>query len=143
MLKLPKSTTTHAPAELFTGDVYHDEIALGVAASPLRVMLVRFTPGARTAWHSHVNGQTLHCTDGVGYVGTRDGRVVELRPGDTVWTPPGEWHWHGAAPDKFMSHLAIWEGCGPDQTDQDESEWAEHVTDEDYLAAREASSATD
>ena len=97
---------------MFAGDVWFDVIAAGEAPSRLRVNLVRFAPGAHTAWHRHANGQTLHVTDGVGLVGTRDGTVIVMRPGDTVHTPPGEWHWHGAAPEHFMAHLAMWEGLG-------------------------------
>ncbi|QRP44781.1 cupin domain-containing protein [Amycolatopsis sp. FDAARGOS 1241] len=115
---------------MFTGDVWFDVVANGQEPSRLRVNLVRFAPGARTAWHSHTVGQTLHVAEGRGLVQSRGGEVVELRAGDTVHTPPGEWHWHGAAPGNFMSHLAMWEapraGGGP------ESEWGDLVTDEEY-----------
>lgn len=88
---------------------------------------MRFTPGARTAWHSNAVGRTLHVTEGRGLVQSRGGEAVEIRPGDTIYTPPGEWHWHGAAPDHFMSHLPMWEGPaeGP------ETEWGDHVTDDE------------
>lgn len=82
------------------------------------------SPRARTAWHVHQNGQTLHVTDGVGFVQTRDGNTIAMRPGDTVWTPPGVWHWHGAAPDSFMAHLALSLAGG-------QVEWGEHVTDDE------------
>ena len=120
--------STHGPAQWFTGDVWFDVIAAGSAPSRLRVNLVRFAPGARTAWHCHALGQTLHVTDGVGLVQARGGEVIEMRPGQTVVTPPGEWHWHGAAPGQFMSHLAMWETADdvPDAT------WGEHVTDAEY-----------
>ena len=72
--------------------------------------MVRFAPCARTAWHTHAMGQTLYVTEGIGLVQSRGGEVVVMRPGDTVHTPPGEWHWHGAAPEHFMTHLALWEG---------------------------------
>ena len=98
----------------------------------MRVNMVRFAPGARTAWHCHAVGQTLHVTEGVGLVQSSGGDVVVMRPGDTVYTPPGEWHWHGAAPDHFMCHLAMWEG--PAEGQGPESEWGEHVTDEQYNA---------
>ena len=100
---LPKQPSTKGPAEMFTGDVWFDVIAKGGAPSRMRVNTVRFSPGARTAWHAHAVGQTIH-------------------------TPPDEWHWHGAAPDHFMVHLAMWEapGEGP------ESSWGDHVTDEEY-----------
>lgn len=78
----------------------------------MRVSAVRFTPGARTAWHSHAVGQTLYVTDGVGLVQARVGEVTEIKPGDVVYAPADEWHWHGAAPDRFMSHLSITEGVG-------------------------------
>jgi quercetin dioxygenase-like cupin family protein len=98
----------------------------------MTVALVRFTPGAHTNWHSHAVGQTLHVTEGVGLVGTRDGSVVCVRAGDTVVCPPGEEHWHGAAADTFMSHLAMLENLpgGGDPTT-----WLEPVPDEQYRAA--------
>ena len=120
-------STTKGPADLFRGDVYFDVIARGEGESRVRVNVVRFTPGARTAWHSHSVGQTLHCTEGLGLVVTRDEMIV-LRPGDTVHTPPGEEHWHGAVADRFMTHLAIWE--------DDDATWGEHVTDEEYGTAQ-------
>ncbi|WP_238156956.1 cupin domain-containing protein [Kribbella sp. VKM Ac-2571] len=95
---------------------------------------MHFAPGAHTAWHTHAMGQTLHVTEGVGLVGTRDGQVIVMRPGDTVHTPPGEWHWHGATADSFMTHLAIWDGTG--NPDVPETTWAEHVTDTDYEQAQ-------
>jgi quercetin dioxygenase-like cupin family protein len=117
---------------MFTGDVWFDVIAKGEEPSRMRVNMVRFAPGARTAWHCHAVGQTLHVTEGVGLVQSSGGDVVVMRPGDTVYTPPGEWHWHGAAPDHFMCHLAMWEG--PAEGQGPESEWGEHVTDEQYNA---------
>lgn len=123
----PTPTVTGA-AEGFTGDVYFNVIARGEGESRIRVNTVRFAPCARTAWHSHSRGQTLHVTDGVGIVATRD-RVIVIRPGDTVHTPPGEEHWHGALPDRFMTHLAMWE--------DDDATWGSHVTDAEYNAAAE------
>ena len=125
---LPMTPTTKGPAELFTGDVHFDVIARGEAESHVRVNTVRFAPCARTAWHSHAVGQTLHVTDGVGLVQSRGGDIIEMRPGDTVYTPPGEWHWHGAAPEHFMTHLAMWEA----PAEGAESEWGALVTDEEY-----------
>ena len=122
----PTQPTTKGPAELFTGDVHFDVIARGEAPSRLRVNLVRFAPGARTAWHRHSLGQTLHVTDGIGLVQARGGELRVMRPGDTVFTPPGEWHWHGASADSFMCHLAMWE--------DDDATWGDHVTDEEYGA---------
>ncbi len=126
----PKQPTVKAPAETFTGDAWYDAIARGEEPSRVRVNLVRFAPGARNAWHAHAVGQTIHVTAGVGRVQARGGPVLEILPGDTIDTPPGEWHWHGAAPDRFVTHLAIWDAPanGPDL------EWGEQVTDEEYLA---------
>ena len=133
MEKMPKTPTTKAPAAWFTGDVYFDVIARGEEPSRIRVNTVRFTPSARTAWHAHACGQTLHVTDGVGLVVTAE-QVIVMRPGETVWTPPGEWHWHGAAPDDFMSHLAMWEGPHP-VAGEAETTWGDHVTDIEYARA--------
>lgn len=126
MNRLTPTPTTKGPAEMFTGEVHFDVIARGEAPSRMRVNMVRFCPGARTAWHRHSLGQTLHVADGLGVVATRD-RVIVMRPGDTVHTPPGEEHWHGALPDHFMSHLAMWE--------DDDATWGDHVTDEEYAVA--------
>jgi mannose-6-phosphate isomerase-like protein (cupin superfamily) len=81
--------------------------------------------------HRHANGQTLHVTEGIGLTQSRGGDVVVLHPGDTVWCPAGEWHWHGAAPDRVMTHLAIWDGLADGQ-DGPETEWGELVTDAEY-----------
>jgi quercetin dioxygenase-like cupin family protein len=122
--------TKLGPAEWFTGTVWLDEIAAPPAPSRLRVNSVHFTPGARTAWHRHPLGQVLHVTEGAGLVQDRGGPVQEIRAGDTVWTERHEWHWHGAGPRTFMTHLAIQEadeeGMG--------AEWAEHVGDAEYPA---------
>lgn len=124
-----KQPTAKGPAELFTGDVYIDPIATR-KPEPSRMIVsrVRFTPGARTAWHSHAHGQALHVTDGVALIGTRDGAVVQAHPGQTVYTPPGEEHWHGATPEDFMTHLAMLE----DTDDGDATTWLEQVTDTQY-----------
>lgn len=106
MEKHPSPPTRKGPAATFTGDVFVDGIADGGDPSRLVAAHVQFTPGARTHWHSHALGQTLHCTAGVGFVGTRDGRVLVLGPGETIWTPPGEEHWHGGTMDHLMCHLA-------------------------------------
>ena len=128
MEMLPKRPSAKGSSELFTGDVWFDVIAQGEPPSRLRVNLVRFTPGAHTAWHAHANGQTLHVVDGRGLTQSRGGDVVEIRPGDTVYASPGEWHWHGAAPDHVMAHLAMWESLAEGQ-DGPETQWGEHVTD--------------
>lgn len=83
----PKQPYTKAPAETFTGDAWYDVIAKGEEPSRLRVNVVRFAPGARNAWHSHVLGQTVHVTDGIGRIQSRGGEVTEIRPGDTIYTP--------------------------------------------------------
>jgi quercetin dioxygenase-like cupin family protein len=126
----PGKPTGKGPTEMFTGDVWMDSIAQGEEPSRVRVNLVRFAPGARTAWHSHALGQTLYVTDGVGRVQSRGEAITELRPGDIAYTPSDEWHWHGAAPDRFMAHLSITEGVG--DRDQPESTWGDHVTDAEY-----------
>ncbi|MFH8345277.1 cupin domain-containing protein [Streptomyces sp. NPDC018045] len=99
------------PAERFTGTVWLDELAAPPAPSRLRMFSVHFAPGARTAWHRHPHGQVLHVTEGAGLVQRRGGPVEEIRAGDTVWTGPDEWHWHGAAPGTFMTHLAVVEAA--------------------------------
>jgi quercetin dioxygenase-like cupin family protein len=128
---LPRPDTLRTPAENFTGEVFVDQIFRGDGNSQLVVSLVRFTPGARTNWHRHANGQLLRCVDGVGYVATRDGRVVRMQAGDTVWTSAGEDHWHGATAGTMMCHYAILDASG----DDDATTWLEPVTDEDYAAA--------
>jgi quercetin dioxygenase-like cupin family protein len=126
-----KQPTAKGPADRFTGDVYVDPIATR-KPEPSRMVVsrVRFTPGARTAWHSHAVGQTLHVTEGVALMGTRDGTLIVVQPGQTVYTPPGEEHWHGATPQDFMEHLAMLEGVA----EGSETTWLEHVTDEQYNA---------
>jgi quercetin dioxygenase-like cupin family protein len=121
--------STKGTADRFIGDVWVDRLAGGEPNSHIRVNIVRFAPGARNAWHAHALGQTLHVTDGVGRVQARGGEIQEIREGDTIWTPPGEWHWHGAAPEHFMTHLAMWEAPSDDSA---ESEWGDPVPDEEY-----------
>jgi quercetin dioxygenase-like cupin family protein len=128
----PVNPTAKAPADRFTGDVYLTPIHTGTGPSRMSVTLVRFTPGARTNWHRHAVGQALHVTEGVGLVGTRDGSVVRIHAGETVVCPPDEEHWHGAAADTFMSHLAMLEAL-PDGTDP--TTWLEAFPDDDYRAA--------
>jgi quercetin dioxygenase-like cupin family protein len=96
--------------------------------------MVKFSPGARTAWHSHGLGQTLYIVEGTALIQSRGGDLVEAHPGDIVYTPPGEEHWHGAAPGRFMTHLALWEYPGPDGGP--ENTWLEHVTDAEYNGPR-------
>jgi quercetin dioxygenase-like cupin family protein len=127
----PKQPTTKGSADLFIGDVWMDVIAWGDAPSRIRVAIVRFAPGARNAWHRHANGQTLYVTEGQGLAQSRGAEVMEIRSGDTIYTPPGEWHWHGASPKHFMSHLSITEGLTEGQQGP-ETEWGNHVTDAEY-----------
>src|SRR6266705_6991442 len=131
----PKPTTVKAPSASLHGDVYIDAIhARKAEPSRMACGWVHFTPGARTAWHSHAVGQTLLITEGIALLGSRDGKVIAARPGQVVYTPPGEEHWHGAAPDAFMTHIALYEGTGHG----DGATWLEHVTDEQYKAAAAA-----
>ncbi|HET6208982.1 MAG TPA: cupin domain-containing protein [Jatrophihabitans sp.] len=132
---LATPNTVKTPAENFTGEVYLDPIFNGDGTSQLVLGLVRFTPGARTNWHSHANGQLLRCTDGLGLVVSRDGTAIRLRAGDSVWTPAGEQHWHGAGADSMMCHYAILDAAG----DGEATSWLEPVTDEQYAQAAETS----
>jgi quercetin dioxygenase-like cupin family protein len=118
-----KQPSIKGPGEWFTGDVWIDSIARGRAPSRLNVSAVRFSPGARTAWHSHQGGQTLYVTEGRGLVQTKGQAVVDIRAGDVVYAPDGEEHWHGAAPDHFMTHLSMTEG---------DPAWGPKVTDSEY-----------
>jgi quercetin dioxygenase-like cupin family protein len=127
---LPRQPTVKAPSERFIGDAWFDVIARGEGESRIRVNIVRFAPGSRNAWHAHALGQTLHVTDGLGLVQARGGPILEIRAGDTIHTPAGEWHWHGAAPDRFMTHLAMWEA----PADGEETAWGDQVSDAEYGA---------
>jgi quercetin dioxygenase-like cupin family protein len=118
------------PAELFTGEVWIDSIAQGQEPSRVRVNAVHFTPGARTAWHAHALGQTLYVTEGEGLIQSRGGDRVGITAGDIISTPADEWHWHGAAPDRFLTHLSITEGV-PDSR-RPEADWGDHVSDAEY-----------
>jgi quercetin dioxygenase-like cupin family protein len=120
--------TQIGPRDWFTGDVYIDSIAAPTGPSRLGAALVHFTPGARTAWHTHPLGQTIYVTEGVGRCQCRGRPIEEIRPGDRVFFAPGEDHWHGAAPDRFMVHVAMQEAddSGSPVT------WGRHVTDEEY-----------
>lgn len=117
------------PEAWFTGTVRIDP--LFSAAEPARTggALVTFEPGARTAWHTHPLGQTLIVTAGCGRVQREGGPVEEIRPGDVVWFPSGERHWHGAGPTTAMSHIAIQEALNGSPVD-----WLEKVTDEQYAS---------
>ena len=129
---LPPPATGKGPATTVTGDVWVDMIPQpGDSPSRLRAGVVRFAPGAHTAWHRHLNGQTLHILDGRGLVQARGGPVIEVGPGDTIETPPGEWHWHGAAPDHFMTHLALSLDLADGQPGP-VTEWGDHLTGDEY-----------
>jgi quercetin dioxygenase-like cupin family protein len=118
------------PAEYFTGAVRIEPVIEAPDPARVRAAIVTFEPGARTAWHTHPLGQTLHVLSGLGLVQTWDGPARTIRPGDTVWFPPGEKHWHGAAPGNAMSHLAIQEAKDGSPVD-----WLEQVDDEQYRRA--------
>lgn len=122
--------TTKGPAGWFTGDVYVDAVAANPEPSRVQAANVHFTPGARTAWHTHPLGQAIYVTEGVGRVQREGEPIEEVRPGDRVYFEPGEKHWHGAAPDRFMVHIAIQE-VGDDGSPVS---WGEHVSDEEYNA---------
>ena len=134
MLKNPTTATVKTPVENFTGDVWLNPVFGGDGTSKLVVGLVRFTPGARTNWHSHANGQLLVCTDGLGVVGTRDGHTILLRAGESVWTPAGQEHFHGGTVENMMCHYAILDASG----DGEATTWLEPVTDQQYAAANAA-----
>ena len=117
------------PAESFTGTVWQDPIIEAPAPVRIRGAWVRFEPKARTAWHTHPLGQTLHVVQGIGRVQLAGQPVREIRAGDTVWIAPHEKHWHGAGPDTAMTHIALQEAL-----DGKHVTWMEHVTDEQYGA---------
>ena len=119
--------TKRAPASYFTGTVWQDPVIETPAPGRLNATRVTFEPGARTAWHTHPVGQTLYVLSGTGRVQTEGQPVHEIRPGDVVWIPPGEKHWHGAAPGNLMTHLAMQES-----ENGSFATWLEHVTDEQY-----------
>jgi quercetin dioxygenase-like cupin family protein len=125
---LPHLDSNHGPAEWFTGQV--DILPLKIASDSSKVSIsrVRFSAGARSAWHTHPKGQTLYVTDGTGVIQKRGEPIQIIRPGDVIWTEPNEEHWHGASADAEMTHLAIQE-----VDDQGNfAKWGKHVTDEEY-----------
>ena len=132
-MRITRSTveTVEGPGDWFIGAVYLDAVATPSEPSRLAASSVHFTPGARTAWHTHPNGQTIYVTEGVGLCQRRGGPIEIIRAGDRVFFEPDENHWHGAAPDRFMTHLAM------QQVDDQGNPviWGEHVTDEEYGAA--------
>jgi quercetin dioxygenase-like cupin family protein len=116
------TTTSKGPADWFTGDVWLDALAVGQSA-PLAISAVHFSPSARTAWHRHAGGQTLWVLEGEGRVQARGEAVLTIRAGEVITARPNEEHWHGAAADRFMTHLSLAEG---------EPTWGDHVTDDEY-----------
>jgi quercetin dioxygenase-like cupin family protein len=125
--RIGTQASNKGPSEWFTGMVRIDP--LFQAGAPARVVgaSVTFEPGARTAWHTHPLGQTLIVTSGYGWVQRWAGPVEEIRPGDVVWFPPDEKHWHGASPTTAMTHIAIQENLDGKVVD-----WMEQVSDEQY-----------
>jgi quercetin dioxygenase-like cupin family protein len=119
--------SSKGPTDWFTGTVRIDPLFQATAPARTAGASVTFEPGARTAWHTHPLGQTLIVTAGCGRVQRWGGSVEEIRPGDVVWFPPGEKHWHGAAPTTAMTHIAIQEAL-----DGKVVEWMERVSDEQY-----------
>ena len=125
--KIGSVPTRRGPADAFTGTVWQDPVIEAPAPARIRAGRVSFEPGARTAWHTHPLGQTLHVVSGVGRAQAWGGPVREIHAGDTVWIPPGEKHWHGAGPNTGMVHLAFQESL-----DGKHVTWMEHVSDEQY-----------
>ena len=126
----PQNPTSKNPPEQFAGDVWLDVIAMPHTDDQrMTVATVRFAPGARTAWHSHARGQYLRVTQGVARFGSRDGSTIDVYPGQTLYTPPGEDHFHAAAGGTFMEHIAMIESA---DNPADTTNWKEHVTDEQF-----------
>src|SRR6476620_8777231 len=123
-------STAAGPEDWFTGAVYIDTVAAPSDGSRVHASSVHFTPGARTAWHTHPNGQTIWVLEGVGLCQRRGGGVEVIRPGDRVFFEPREEHWHGACATRFMAHLAMLQ-VGEEGIP---ANWLEHVTDEEYAA---------
>jgi quercetin dioxygenase-like cupin family protein len=119
--------SAQGPAEYFTGAVRIDQPFQGTDPACVSGAIVTFEPGARTAWHTHPLGQTLIVTFGAGWVQREGGPVEEIRPGDVIWFPAGEKHWHGATASTTMSHIAIAE-----KLDGKAVDWMEKVTDQQY-----------
>jgi quercetin dioxygenase-like cupin family protein len=120
--------TFRGPADWFTGPVFIDAVA---DAPPLSAIAVHFAPAARTAWHTHPHGQTIWVTEGIGLCQREGGSIEVIRPGDRVFFEPNENHWHGAAPNRIMTHIAI---ALADESGSPVT-WGRHVTDEEYAQA--------
>jgi len=128
-MKITRSAidTRKGPADYFTGDVYIDVVAEANGRFTAGASNVHFTPGARTAWHTHPLGQTLIVTAGCGRAQREGGPIEQIRPGDVVWVAPNEKHWHGATPTTAMTHIAIHEALDGKAVD-----WMAKVSDEEY-----------
>ena len=120
-------SSKRANSDWFTGTVWQDPIIDTPEPARVRGIRVTFLPGARTNWHTHPLGQTLYVLAGVGLVGVRNKKVNIIKPGDTVWIPPNEEHWHGATHDNIMVHLAIQESL-----DGKTANWLEKASESDY-----------
>lgn len=130
----PRQPSEKAPAHTFTGDVWYDGILEPVGSPGVRIMTIHFSPGARTRWHAHALGQTLYVTEGAGLVQSRGGQIERLHVGDVVRADAGEWHWHGAASDGFMTHLSLTEGV------TEQAQLGDPVSDDEYAGRSSASS---
>lgn len=130
MKLIPAGTrpTKKATNDWFTGDVWQDPVIEAPAPASLRALIVTFAPGARTNWHTHPKGQTLYVLHGEGLICRRGGTPEVIRAGDTVWFDPGEEHWHGAAQETMMQHLAMQEADDAGRI----ADWLETVTESDY-----------
>jgi quercetin dioxygenase-like cupin family protein len=129
LMRAGEQESVRGRSDYFTGTVWLDRIVQAPAPARVRALRVSFEPGARTAWHAHPLGQTLHVIAGLGLFQAAGEPAVAIRPGDTIWIPPGEKHWHGAGPRTTMVHIAIQEGG-----DAGETEWLEQVSEADYAA---------
>src|SRR3954447_22466285 len=132
-MQITRSTieTVRGPSDWFTGAVFIDAVAVPSDDSSVSASNVHFTPGARTAWHTHPKGQTIWVTEGVGLCQRRGGPIEVIRPGDRVFFEPGEEHWHGAAATRFMAHVALLEV----DEEGNPAVWGDHVSDDEYAAA--------
>lgn len=130
--RIGSQSSNQGPADWFTGRVRIDPLFQAGAPARAAGASVTFEPGARTAWHTHPLGQTLIVTAGCGRAQRWGGTIEEIRPGDVVWFPPGEKHWHGAAPATALTHIAIQEALDGKVVD-----WMEKVSDEQYQGSRD------
>ena len=127
IIKSGSRPTRKASSEYFTGNVWQDPIIEADEPARVRALRVSFEPGARTAWHTHPLGQTLHVISGVGLMGLRNEAPQLIKAGDTVWIPPDEEHWHGASATNSMTHIAIQEAL-----DGSVADWLDKVSDDEY-----------